>query len=301
MSDADAPRVSVVVPAYNAARTLARTIESVATQVPPPLEIIVVDDGSTDDTLAVARALAGVRVIEQANGGPSAARNAGLFTASGDWVAFADADDVWLPGKLALQERCVRRIPEAVLVAGDWVRTAISSCPGRARVRLYGYPDLLTMNRFQTSTVLVRRDVATALTGFDTALDGAEDWDMWLRCSRVGPIAKLEAPVVVYRDEPSGYSKDLRRVYTTMLTMLDRERSSSLIAPRQERTIRAWHHLRFAVGFVLAGDRSAATAALADLARAGVLPAAPAAMLRYLLPFLAGRVRRRLHTARRPA
>lgn len=301
MNPTGLPRVSVVIPAYNAARTLARTVESVATQEPRPAQIIVVDDGSTDDTLAVARSLEDVQVLDQANAGPSVARNTGLFAATGEWVAFVDADDVWLPGKLALQLACIRRLPDAVVVAGDWVRDSITRAPTRARVRLFSYRDLLTLNRFQTSTVLVKTAVAKALGGFESALDGVEDWEMWLRCSRVGPVAKLEAPVVVYRDEPGGYSKDLRRVYRTMLTMLNRERPDGLVTRSQERTIRAWHYLRFAVGFGLAHDREAAMAAIRDLANSGAITAAPAATVRYLLPFLAGRVRRRLKRLRRAA
>jgi glycosyltransferase involved in cell wall biosynthesis len=297
------PVISVVVPAYNAGATLAATVQSIAEQVPAPMEIIVVDDGSTDDTADVASRLSGVRLIGRANGGPSAARNAGIAIARGEWIGFADADDTWLPGKLQLQAECAARYPDAILIAGDWVRGA--QAPSAARtssaaphVRLFGYRDLLTLNRFQTSTVLVRTEALKRLGGFDASLDGVEDWDMWLRCSRLGPIAKLDVPLVVYRDEPGGYSKNLRRVYATMLLMLDRERRSPAMPSRTERTLRAWHHLRFAVGFWLAHDPQAARMALRDLARSRVMSAAPAATFRYLLPFLGRRLGRRMSLRR---
>lgn len=287
-------QISVVIPAFNAARTLAGTVSSIRNQEPVPSEIVVVDDGSADHTADVAQTL-GVRLVRQENGGPSRARNTGIAVTTGDWVAFADADDVWLPGKLELQIACLARYPDAVLIAGDWVRHAPAVIEAvQPQVRVFGYRDLLQLNRFQTSTVLVRADVVKRLGGFDERLDGVEDWDMWLRCSKEGPIAKLDAPIVVYRDEPVGYSKDLRRVYQTMLAMLDREEGSNGLPAHARRTLRAWHHLRFAVGFLLEGDRAAAAGALRDLRRAGVTRAAPEACVRYLLPFLAGRLRRRL-------
>src|SRR5438045_1880854 len=96
------PSVSVIIPCYNAAEFLAECLDSVCRQTVPPAEVIVVDDGSTDATAQIARAFGPpVRVISQANAGPSAARNRAMDEAQGDWVAFSDADDVWQPNKLA--------------------------------------------------------------------------------------------------------------------------------------------------------------------------------------------------------
>jgi glycosyltransferase involved in cell wall biosynthesis len=98
-------KISVVIPAYNAAAFLPRSIASVRAQTLQPVEVIVVDDGSTDDTTAVAAGL-GVRVITRTNSGPSAARNTGIQMASGDWIALLDADDRWSPEKLERQAKC---------------------------------------------------------------------------------------------------------------------------------------------------------------------------------------------------
>ena len=105
--------ISVVIPAYNAAHFLPRCLKSVFAQTLKPAEVIVVDDGSTDDTAAVAAAL-GARVIGRQNGGISAARNTGIQNASGQWIALLDADDLWAPEKLERQVACIR--PETVLV-----------------------------------------------------------------------------------------------------------------------------------------------------------------------------------------
>ena len=103
--------VSVVIPVYNAARFLADAIRSVQAQRHPRIEIIVVDDGSTDGSGEVARSFAGVRCLRQANGGIAAARNAGVHEARGNLLAFLDADDLWTPGKLALQLDVLRADP----------------------------------------------------------------------------------------------------------------------------------------------------------------------------------------------
>lgn len=294
--------VSVVIPAYNAAATLPGAVDSIGTS-PDVLEVLVIDDGSTDETAAVAADSANVSCLHQANSGPSVARNTGIAAARGRWIAFLDADDRWLPGKLEAQLRVARQRPDAVIVAGDWVRddSGLGPCPpvtGELPVAVHDYADVLVLNRFQTSTVLARTDVLRSLGGFRPELDGAEDWDMWLRCATVGPLVRIRAPVVRYRDQAGGYSKDLRRLYRTMLVMLDREQAAARLSRHSLATILAWHHLRFAVAFELAGQRSDAAAALRNLHAAGLTSYVPGAVLRYLGPFLLSRLARRRRFAR---
>ncbi|GAA1942690.1 glycosyltransferase family 2 protein [Kitasatospora viridis] len=298
MADRVAP-VSVVIAAYNAERTLGAALESALRQDPGPAEVIVVDDGSLDGTARIAAAHPGVQLLRQRNQGPSAARNAGIARATQPWVAFLDADDLWLPGKLDRQLRALERDPQAVLLAGDWVRderaaTAVPAGP----VSRPGYRDVLLLNRFQTSTVLVRADVLDRAGGFDPSLDGAEDWDLWLRCARLGPVLKLDVPLVVYRDEPTGYSKDLVRLYRRMLPMLHREqarpRTRDTLTAGAFAQVMAWHHLRFAVAFVLAGQHRQVGEVARELRLAGLLRHVPAATVRHLVPFLGGRALRRL-------
>lgn len=293
--DQDVAPVSVVIAAYNAEPTLRAALQSALRQDPRPAEVIVVDDGSEDGTASVAAAFPEVRVVKQANAGPSAARNTGIAEASQPWIAFLDADDLWLPDRLARQLATLRRYPQAGLLAGDWVRDEDETGPAtRGTVSLPGYRDILLLNRFQTSTVLVRAELLQRSGGFDPSLDGAEDWDLWLRCAALAPVVKLDEPLVVYRDEPDGYSKDLIRLYRRMLPMLQREQHRSDLNPGTFARIMAWHHLRFAVAFLLAGQREQLSEVITDLRLAGLLRHVPAATVLYLAPFLARRALRRL-------
>jgi glycosyltransferase involved in cell wall biosynthesis len=289
--------VSVVIPTYNSRDTVGGAIESALDQTAAPAEVVVVDDGSDDGTAAYVEARYGARVhlIVTPNGGPSRARNRGLDAASQPYVAFLDADDVWHADKLACQWPWLRDDPAIGTVASDWVRRA-EDLPDHCRppvpVTRFSYLDTLVMNRFQTSTVLTRTALVREVGGFDPAVDGAEDWDLWVRLARRGGVVKLDRPLVVYRDVATGYSKDLMRVYRTMERLLDKHRETGGIPPAQFREIEAWHHLRFAVAFYLLHDRHAARMAWRrgwSFGRASWVAAA-----RRLTPFVVDRVRRRL-------
>ncbi len=292
-------RVSVVVPAHDAHASIEAALRSALAQSRLPDEIIVVDDGSTDATATIARGFgAPVQVISQPQGGPSAARNAGVDAASGEWIAFLDADDEWHPAKLERQLALAHG--DTVLVATDWSRQLVRTpAPAVVPTTALATSKILLLNRFQTSTVLLRRDALMAAGGFDSSLDGVEDWDMWLRASRHGRVLKLDWPFVRYTDVATGYSKALERVYRTGRTMLDRELGDA--PDHRGRAIKAWHHLRFALAYQLAGDRASAWACLEECRRAGLLSATPEASVRYLLPFLTQRVERRLRRMGRPA
>jgi glycosyltransferase involved in cell wall biosynthesis len=300
--------VSVIVPAYNAAATLPGALASIAAQTFRDFEIVVVDDGSTDGTAALLeRDYPELRYIHQANGGPARARNAGIAAARGAWLAFLDADDAWAPCKLELQMQLVMAAPELVLVACDWApelpggvaATAMGSAvPAATRLSAI---DILVLNRFQTSTALVRAEAARALNGFDPDLDGIEDWDFWLRVATLGPVAKLDLPLVAYRDTPGSVSKDAPRVYGAMCEMLTRELPRSSLAPHRQQVVLAWHHLRFVVSFTLARRPELVVEALRRLVRSGALRASPEATVRYLVPFLVRRRVRAYRLARDPS
>jgi hypothetical protein len=151
----------------------------------------------------------------------------------------------------------------------------------------------LRLKRCQTSTVLVRHDVLSAVGGFDPTLDGAEDWDMWLRASALGPVVKLAWPFVGYCDRTTRYSKDTWRVYDRMLEMLSRQEGRWEGTDRQWQALLTWHHLRFALAFLLSRDHADLQQVGAAIRGGGLVPAIPAS-LRYLAPFLAGRACRRL-------
>lgn len=290
-----AVRLSVVIPAHDAETTLPNAIRSALAQTVLPDEVVVVDDGSVDGTAAAAARFGPpVRVIHQDRQGPSAARNAGVAASGGEWVAFLDADDEWHPAKL---ERQLEAAGEGIaLVATDWSRALTVGAPPAALPRTaITTTRILLLNRFQTSTVLLSRRAFDAAGGFDPSLDGVEDWDMWLRASEHGAVVKLDWPFVRYTDVATGYSKVTERVYRTGRVMLDR-RLGPEPGPRG-RAVLAWHQLRFAVAFALAGDRVRARECLAECHRSGLVTAVPEAAVRYLAPFLAGRARRRLSMA----
>ena len=195
-----APRVSVIIPAYNAAPFLHRTIQSVLDQTSPPAEIIVIDDGSKDETSQIAREFnESVRCHSKPNGGPASARNQGIRVATGDWVAFLDADDQWLPDKLEKQLQLIRETgadmvsSDAILVLGSSAETTWLRHTGiwprlegflGARVLPKPFEMLLRMGCFLLpSMVLVRKNCLMDAGLFDERMHGTEDIDLWLRLS----------------------------------------------------------------------------------------------------------------------
>ncbi len=295
--------MSVVVPAKDASGTIGAALGSAFGQIAPPGEVIVVDDGSSDSTAALAEA-AGAKVIRrEVSGGPSVARNEGIAEAKGDLVAFLDADDLWHPGKTERQLSLLDANPEAVAVATDWVRSEgqWASAPPEGVTSRFSYPDFLVMNQFQTSTVIARRSALEEIGGFRAELDGVEDWDCWLRLSKLGPIVKADWPYVLYRDSPGGVSKDLGAIYPVMVSMLSRERSEGLGSVDHGGEILAWHHMRFGLNWALDRDFVHAKMALSDLAKEGLMRHAPGAVLRYMIPFLLRRASRRFPVLAHPA
>ncbi len=197
------PEVSVVIPAYNSAHSLSDAIDSVRMQRWPNLEIIVVDDGSTDQTDRVLTDLAGpdVHVIRQEeNAGPAAARNAGIQAAHGKWIAFLDADDIWLPGKLKKQFQAICRNPDAAVVYSDGY---VRHVDGQLRERRARRPrhsvlrELLWGSLFSMSSTMVRRNCFHAAGAFDVQLRTGEDWDIWLRLATSYRSVCVEEPLIV--------------------------------------------------------------------------------------------------------
>jgi GT2 family glycosyltransferase len=222
--------VSVVIPAYNAAAFLAETLATVTAQSVPPAEIIVVDDGSTDDTAGIARR-AGARVVRTPNRGPPGARNAGIAAARGRWIALLDADDLWHPRKLALQLDALALAPDVVAVScdhyqfddtGTLMPSALAArrerylslrrqplASGRVRIEGLG-TDLMKVGMlFFPSTLLLRREAVAAVGGFDEALRWAEDLEFLLRLLAHGDLLFVEAPPLMgYRVHAGGVSRD---------------------------------------------------------------------------------------------
>jgi len=225
--------VSLVITTFNHGRVLADALDSAVAQTLRGVEIIVVDDGSTDDTPAVLARYSGrIRVVRQPNRGLAAARNAGLAAAHGSYVSFLDADDVMMPTKLAEQVAVLDRAPTVGWTYCDvLIETVTTGAETRASEQFgYGarmlegwlFPELIRGNFIPAIAPLVRRTVLDAVGGFDERLTALEDWDMWLRLSLIAEARYTPALLVTYRIRPGGMSEDRARMDKSRFQVLDK-------------------------------------------------------------------------------
>jgi glycosyltransferase involved in cell wall biosynthesis len=198
--------VSVVVPTHNRSGLLALTLRSVLWQREVDLEVVVVDDGSTDDTAEVLAALGDPRVRpihHPTPQGVSAARNHGISAATGSWVAFVDDDDLWAPDKLTRQLQAAhharRHWAYAGAVSVDGALQIVGGAPPPPPERLAEL--VLRYNAVPGggSNVVVRRELLGRVGPFDTRLYNTEDWEMWIRLAKEGPPAGVDSPLLAYR------------------------------------------------------------------------------------------------------
>lgn len=211
------PLVTVIIPTYNYARFVREAVESALAQTYRPMEIIVVDDGSTDNTREVMQAYAGhpeVRYLYQTNKGLPGARNTGIRAAHGKYLALLDADDIWAPAKLSWQVAFYEEHPDAAIVATEAYefRDASEIAPAggvpRANqsppsVTEYTLRDLMEFSAFRPSSVMMRKDHCEAVGLFDEQFRYVEDLDMWARMSTQGRIYRLNAPLLGARQHPA--------------------------------------------------------------------------------------------------
>lgn len=211
------PLVSVIIPTCNRSRLLQRALRSAAEQSVNDLEIIVVDDQSDDDTGAVAGRFPDGRVryvLRERRGGGAAARNAGLRLARGEYVAFLDDDDEWLPDKLARQLEAFERAPDAALVYTGALH--IRQRDGRVVQVVkpdregWVFRELLQQNFIRTtSSIMVRRQVLEKVGFFDERLPACQDWDLCLRIAREYPVACVSEPLLRFYIHPIRITHDL--------------------------------------------------------------------------------------------
>jgi Glycosyl transferase family 2 len=184
--------VSIIIPAYNAADTLAETIEAILAQTYPHWEAIVVDDGSTDDTARIAQAFAAqddrIRLISQPNGNVCVARNTGIQAAQFDWLLFNDADDWIAPTHLEKMTAVLAGDKTLDAVHCGWQRVAIDGTIGAAKYPpdcADMFPELARYCTFHVNTCIVRKVLVEAVGGFDVRVLSCEDWDLWQRIARM--------------------------------------------------------------------------------------------------------------------
>ena len=222
------PKVSVLIPTYNQARYVSEAIESALVQTYSDYEIVVVDDGSTDGTGAVAEAyIPRVRVIHQENRGESGARNAGLQATSGEYIAFLDGDDVYLPDKLERQVNVLGTHQEVGVAYSDvylWDTTAGQSqalrlFPGQGAPSGNVLERLVRGNLLTIHAALVRRECLETVGFFDETIHTFPDWELWLRLAANYEFFYLPGPVARYRLHPGMVSRNRQKMWQGALTV----------------------------------------------------------------------------------
>ena len=198
------PEVSVIIPTFNRGHMLGDAVRSVLGQSYTDFELIVVDDGSTDNTAGLLGCWAGrLKVIETRRRGVSTSRNLGAGSARGRWLAFLDSDDLWLPEKLESQIEAHHRQPKFQISHTDefWVRRGVRVNPKKKHARRGGriFEYSLPMCRISPSSVLIDRELFSRIGGFDTHYRVCEDYELWLRITARHSVLYLDRKLVVKR------------------------------------------------------------------------------------------------------
>jgi glycosyltransferase involved in cell wall biosynthesis len=276
------PRVSVVMPTYNQSRFIRRAIASLQAQRLRDWELVIVDDGSTDGTPEIVRGVADprLRLIETPrNAGAAAARNLGIAEARGDWIAFQDSDDEWLPLKLERQMARLLAPPPpgrpgfVAAYCGMIVLGAArddGGAAGRLRARYIPGPEetevegdllapLLRTSLISTQMLVARRDLLLGISGFDPEMRALIDWDCALRLAPLGPIAFVDEPLVIQRFSPNSITRDRAKKLAAQIRIAGKHAGLYAAHPRAHARL----HYVIAGGHRLAGDLASARAALA--------------------------------------
>lgn len=192
--------ISVVIPVYNSERTIKECLLSVIKQTILPYEIIVVDDGSSDRSLLIlsefknTQKSINLKIITQANGGPSKARNTGIRNAKGNWIAFLDSDDIWLPNKLEEQLKILKINKECKLIGTNGGSSLFVK---KAKYNYITFISMFFKNQFMTSSVLIERNLLEKFY-FDESMSYAEDCKLWMQVLRVNMGIILSDKFVIY-------------------------------------------------------------------------------------------------------
>ena len=259
--------VSVVIPAYNAEKYLALTVESVIAQTLSSWQCLIVDDGSTDDTAAIARELCArdtrIQLVQQSNGGVSTARNLGLEKSDkrAQWVAFLDADDLWEPQALELLVEALRAAPDAVAAHGyayyidenaARVWPGVLEQDGRQRYQLedrrIARRDTAGPTTFAMTTVhhtittpgcvLIRRSALDRVGAFDPTFQISADWDFWIRLTRLSDMAFVDQALLAYRRHNNNMSSDRRNAIAEVRKLRSKAIDSPDNSPEQRQIAR---------------------------------------------------------------
>ncbi len=232
-------KISVIIPTYNRKHTLHRAIESVLNQTFKPLEIIVVDDGSNDGTGEwVEETYPSIKYIFIKNSGVSAARNTGVRSANGQWIAFLDSDDEWMPEKLEQQSLLLGADRDAALCHTNeiWIRNGVRVNQLKKHTKFGGYifEKCLDICRISPSSAILSKKIFTNIGYFDESLKVCEDYDMWLRVAAKHKILFLDYPLITkyggHRDQLSRVNSGIEKY---RIRSLEKILSSKTLSEKQ--------------------------------------------------------------------
>jgi glycosyltransferase involved in cell wall biosynthesis len=222
------PLVSVIIPAFNSEKTIQETIDSVLNQTLHDLEIIVINDGSQDATLEVASGISDfrIKIFSYPNAGVSASRNRGLKQASGEYIAFLDADDLWTPDKLERQLQALKSQPNAAVAYSwtDWIDESGRFLRPGGHITKNGnvHRHLLLRDFVESgSNPLIRKEALMKVGGFNEALSAAADWEMWLRLAAQYEFVSIPSPQVLYRVSSQSMSANVWKMEAESLQVIE--------------------------------------------------------------------------------
>jgi glycosyltransferase involved in cell wall biosynthesis len=264
------PTISVIIPTFNSAALVTAAVDSALAQTAPATEILVIDDGSTDNTRERLSLYGNrIRYLHQPNRGVAAARNLGLKEATGEFIAFLDADDVWHPRKLERQIAAIAANPDISLLAtttSNWPNDSPVDPPAARAVHRMTWQKLAVKNHLVTSSIIVRRAALAQVGDFDTALHGPEDHDLWLRIAETAAVAILDAPLTGYRDTPGSLSRQPQTMRAGMRQILRKLDQRGVWGDQRWLRRKAYGYCDYSCAY-MAGAAGLPAQALGDLAR----------------------------------
>jgi glycosyltransferase involved in cell wall biosynthesis len=223
------PLISIIIPVYNGEKTILETIQSVLNQTFKDFEILIINDGSTDSTLEVIASIpnSNIKVFSYPNTGVSASRNRGIALASGEYISFIDADDLWTPDKLEAQLKALQENPQAAVAYSwtDWIDESGTVINGGCHHKISGnvYAHLILADFIGSgSNPLIRKSALLELNGFDQSVPPAEDWDMWLRLAAHYLFTVVPQAQILYRISHQSASCNVLKMEQSSLKVIQK-------------------------------------------------------------------------------
>lgn len=235
----NSPKVSIIIPTFDRAHVLSRAIDSVLGQTFKDYELIIVNDGSTDNTKQLLNRFSEIKIIHTQNFGVSSARNTGLTHAKGEWVAFLDSDDEWLPEKLEKQINFTLENPDIKLVHGDevWIRNGVRVNPKYKHAKGGGdqFSSSLKLCVISPSVALIKKELLDEFFGFRNDYPVCEDYDLWLKITQKYPIGYIDDHLI---NKYGGHNDQLSQKYKAMdyfrIKSIDHILKNHDLSPKQE-------------------------------------------------------------------